>query len=288
MVAATVLLSLATAATWALTTQFQRKGLASVDGRTGALVVVASFATFFWLIAPFVIEWEWFATRAALIFFLSGLLAPGIAQQFQMLSVERLGPTFTAAVGAFAPAFAIVPAIFFLDESLNLQGFLGISLMIAGIVFSVRAKAKGTGTFALALIWLAIAAAGFRGIAQPVVKLGLTELPEPFFATLVMVTAALVFIGGSHLLRPRETVRFEVGANLLWLVCAGVILSVGFLLLSVAYTIGDVVVAAPFIATMPMWVVLFDHFIFKHDKIGKEHVVATIIVTVGAIVLITR
>lgn len=288
MVALTVLLSLATAATWALTTQFQRKGLVSVDGRTGALVVVSSFASLFWLIAPFVVEWEWFATKAALIFFLSGLLAPGIAQQFQMLSVERLGPTFTAAVGAFAPAFAIAPAIFFLDETLNLQGFLGISLMIAGIVFSVRAKAKGTGSFALTLIWLAIAAAGFRGIAQPVAKLGLTELPEPFFATLVMVTAALIFIGGSHFFRPRDDIRFEVGPNLLWLVLAGCTLSLGFMLLSVAYTIGDVVVAAPFIATMPIWVVLFDHFIFKHDKITKGHVAATAVVTIGAIVLITR
>lgn len=288
MVALTVFLSLATAATWALTTQFQRKGLASVDGRTGALVVVASFATLFWLIAPFVIEWEWFTTRAALIFFLSGLLAPGIAQQFQMLSVERLGPTFTAAVGAFAPAFAIVPAILFLGENLNLRGFLGISLMIAGIIFSVRAKAKGTGSFPLLLIWLAIAAAGIRGIAQPVAKLGLTELPEPFFATLVMVTAALIFIGGSHLLRPRDSVRFEVSLNLLWLVLAGCTLSLGFMLLAMAYSIGDVVVAAPFIATMPIWVVLFDHFIFKHDKVMKEHVVATVIVTIGAIVLITR
>ena len=288
MVSLTVFLSLATAATWALTTQFQRKGLASVDGRTGALVVVASFACLFWLIAPFVIEWHWFTTRPALIFFLSGLLAPGIAQQFQMLSVERLGPTFTSAVGAFAPAFAVVPAIMFLDESLNLQGFIGISLMIAGIIFAVRAKAQMTGSFPLLLIWLAIGAAGFRGIAQPVAKLGLTELPEPFFATLVMVTAALIFIGGTHLLRPRETVRLEVSFDLLWLVIAGATLSLGFLLLSVAYSLGDVVVVAPFIATMPIWVVLFDHFIFKHDRIGVEHVVATIVVTVGAIVLITR
>ncbi len=47
MIALTVLLSLATATTWALTTQFQRKGLASVDGRTGALIAVTSLATLF-------------------------------------------------------------------------------------------------------------------------------------------------------------------------------------------------------------------------------------------------
>ncbi|MCY4151036.1 MAG: hypothetical protein OXE94_02220 [Aestuariivita sp.] len=57
-----VLLSLATAATWALVTQLQQRGLAAVDARTGALVVVLSFAGLFWFLAPFVIEWHWFLT----------------------------------------------------------------------------------------------------------------------------------------------------------------------------------------------------------------------------------
>jgi len=284
----TVFLSLATAATWALVTQLQKQGLASVDGRTGALVVVLSFAGLFWLLAPFLIKWNWFSTQAALVFALSGLIVPGLAQQFHMLSVEKLGPSLTAVVGTFAPVFAVVPAIFFLGETLNLQAVVGIVLMVLGVILSISAKTKTTGIFSLVLIWLAIGAAATRGLGQPISKFGLNDLPEPFFATLVMVTSAAAFIGVTHLIRDRATIRFELNRNFLWLVVAGGALGIGFLLLYVALNIGDVVVVAPFIATMPIWVVLFDHFIFKHDKIGKCHVAAALIVSAGAIVLITR
>lgn len=171
----TIFLSLATAATWALVTQLQQRGLAAVDGRTGALIVVLSFAALFWLLAPFLIEWQWFTTRATLVFVLSGMVVPGLAQQFQMLSVEKLGPTLTAVVGAFAPLFAVVPAVLFLGESLNFQAAAGIALMVVGVVLSVRAKTKSVGAFSLALIWLAIGAAATRGLGQPISKFGLNE-----------------------------------------------------------------------------------------------------------------
>lgn len=134
----TVALALATAATWALTSQFQKKGLSGVDGRTGALIVISSFAAFFWGLAPFLIEWHWFGTRAAVIFAISGLVVPGLAQQFQMLSIEKLGPTLTAMVGAFASVFAVVPALLFLDEHLNFRSGLGIVVMVVGVVLFDR------------------------------------------------------------------------------------------------------------------------------------------------------
>ena len=284
----TVSLSLATAAAWALVMQFQKMGLSAVDGRTGALVVVSSFAGLFWLLAPFLIEWHWFATKAALVFALSGILVPGLAQQFHMLSVEKLGPTLTSVVAGFVPVFAIAPAVLFLGERLNAQGAIGISIMIVGIILSVRAKTRTVGAFSLAILGFPAVAAAARGLGQPVSKYGLTELPEPFFATLLMVTAAAVFIGAVHLTRDRATIRFEFGGGLLWLVAAGCLLGLGFLSLYAALNLGDVVMVAPFIATVPIWVVLFDHFIFKHDRIGKAHVVATTMATLGAVVLITR
>ncbi|MBX2840040.1 MAG: DMT family transporter [Gammaproteobacteria bacterium] len=283
-----VALALATAATWALVTQLQQKGIQAVDGRTGALIVVLSFAGLFWLLAPFFIEWQWFGTRATVIFIISGFLVPGLAQQFQMLSVEKLGATFTAIVGAFAPVFAVVPAVVILKEQLNLQAAIGIALIIVGVILSVRAKTRSAGAFSLVLIWLALGGAATRGLGQPVSKYGLNELPEPFFATLVMVTSAAVFIGVLHLFRHRETIRIEVTSKLLWLVAAGMVLGFGFLLLYAALNVGDVVFVAPFIATMPIWVVLYDHFIFKHDRIGKGQMLSAVVVTLGAVVLVTR
>jgi len=281
-------LSLLTAALWGLATQFQQRGLRFVDGRTGALIVVLSFAGLFWMLAPFLIEWHWFTHPATLIFALSGLIVPGLAQQFTMLSIEKLGATVTSVVAAFVPVFAIVPAILFLDEGLNLQAGIGITLMVIGVILAVQAKSRGFGSFPLALIWLAVAATASRGLGQPASKAGLNDLPQPFFATLVMVTSAAVFIGIVHLTRARSTIQFTVSKNLLWLVGAGALLGIGFLLLYVALSKGDVVIVAPFIATMPIWVILFDHLIFKHEMIGKWHVAAAVVVTVGSIILVTK
>ena len=111
-----------------------------------------------------------------------------------MLSIEKLGPTLTAVGGAFAPVFAAVPAILFLDEALNLQAATGITLMVIGTIVSIQAKTKAAGTFSLVFLWLALGAAATRGLGQPISKFGLNDLPEPFFATLVMVTSAAVFI----------------------------------------------------------------------------------------------
>ncbi len=284
----TIALALATAAIWGLVTQLQRRGLDYVDGRTGALIVVFSFAGLFWLLAPFLIEWHWFTNPATLIFVASGIIVPGLAQQFTMLSIEKLGPTVTSVVAAFVPVFAVGPAVLFLGETVNLQAAAGIALIVFGIVLAVQAKTRSLGSFPLVLIWLALAAAAARGVGQPISKTGLNALPEPFFATLVMVTSAAVFIGVAHLLRDRATIQFAVTRNLIWLVAGGGLLGIGFLLLYAALTLGDVVLVAPFIATMPIWVIVFDHFIFRHDRIGKWHVAAAVIVTIGSVVLVTR
>lgn len=283
-----VALSLITAGIWGLVTQLQKRGLNYVDGRTGALIVVLSFAGLFWISAPFFVDWQWLKSKATLYFIASGIVVPGLAQQFTMLSIEKIGPTVTSIVAAFVPLFAIIPALLFLGETLNLQAAIGIILMMFGVILAIQAKNQSLGSFSLILILLAVAAAASRGLGQPISKIGLNILPEPFFATFVMVTSSAAFIAIAQLTRSRSSIRFAFSKDLLWLVAAGVLMGIGFLLLYVALNMGSVVLVAPFIATMPIWVIVFDHYIFKHDKVGKWHIAAGVIVTIGSILLVTR
>lgn len=283
-----IILATATAASWAFVTQLQKKGLQNTDAQTGALIVVLSFAGLFWTLAPFMIEWHWFGTRSAFIFAISGLVVPGLAQQFHMMSVDRLGPTMTSVAGAFAPAFAIAPAMLFLGETLNLQGSLGIAMMVGGVIFAVQANSTDVRQFSITMIWIAVVAAACRGLGQPIAKLGLTDLPQPFFATLVMATSAAFLIGGVQCFRDEKTVEFRFGSHVLWFVAAGFVLAFGFLALYAALDFGDVVVVAPFTATVPIWILLFNYFIFKTETINAWHVLAAIVATLGVIVLITR
>jgi drug/metabolite transporter (DMT)-like permease len=281
-------LSLVTAMIWGFVTQLQRRGLNFVDGRTGALIVVLSFAGLFWIMAPFLIEWHWFTHPSMWIFAISGVFVPGLAQQFTMMSIEKIGPTVTSVVAAFVPIFAVAPAILFLGENINFQAAIGIGLIVLGVVLAVRAKSQNVGSFPIILVWLAFAAAASRGFGQPISKLGLQDLPEPFFGTLVMVSASAIFIGGAQAIRDRQSIQFRYSVNLLWLVAAGSLLGIGFLLLYLALNMGGVVVVAPFIATMPIWVIFFDHLFFKHERIVLQHICAAIVVTVGSMILILR
>lgn len=284
-----IISALTTAASWAFVTQLQKRGLQSTDARTGAFIVILSFASLFWILAPFfLIDRHWFGSWPVVIFALSGVLVPGLAQQFHMLSVERMGPTATAVIGSFTPAFAIVPSMIVLRETLNHQGIVGIILMVCGVILTVKANTTNKPQFAYRLIWLAFIAAVCRGLSQPLTKTGLIEMPEPFFATLVMVTSAVIFMGICQVCRDRSTIRFSLGPHTLWLVASGIIVSMGFLALYMALHFGDVVIVSPFIATVPIWVLIFNHFIFKTEQITKLHVTAAWLATCGAIVLILR
>ncbi len=128
------LFALSAGALFGLNVYIQRRGLDDIDGLTGAFFSVATMAAFLWFLSPFFVTWRWWFSDAAVIFLLCGLFFPASGQGLQIASIARVGPALTSAVGAFAPLFAVLPAVFFLGESFGFQAQFGLMLMIALLV----------------------------------------------------------------------------------------------------------------------------------------------------------
>lgn len=65
-----------------------------------------------------------------------GLLATGFATLLYFRLVQGPGPTFLSLVNYLVPAWAVIAGALFLDESLSLSVFVGLSLILCGIALS--------------------------------------------------------------------------------------------------------------------------------------------------------
>lgn len=282
------LLALLSAALFGLNVHIQRRGLDSVDAMTGAFVSVASMAVVFWLFAPFILHREWWFSTGAMIFAVTGLFFPALGQRLQTSSVLRVGPALTSALGAFTPLFAVVPAVLFLHEDFGWQAALGITLMMTALILSARGQKGVKRNWPLWVLIIPLGAAFVRGIVQPVTKLGLAELPSPFFAALLTSTVS-AFVLALMLAAGRKQPRLEERkTGLFWLAASGVINGAGILSLNTAINLGDVLVAAPLASSAPIWALAYGAFWFRNEQLGLRHLVIALLVVSGAAMIILR
>lgn len=284
------LFALGAAALFGLNVHVQGRALRGADALTGAFLSVGAMAALFWLCAPFVIDWHWFLTSAAAVFALAGLGFPAMGQAFQVASVGRVGPSLTSAIGSFTPIFAITPAILFMGETLRPLGALGLGLMILGLILSALTRRGIPRGFPLWALLLPLAAAAGRGMAQPVLKIGLDDVASPFFAALVTATVSTAVLG-LVVLRRRAVAAAALphSRRALWLFAlSGVINGMGILSLSGAVMRGDLTLVSPLIATSPLWSLFFGIVAFRGEKVTGRHLLVASLVVAGAVLLVTR
>ena len=281
-----VLLSLLTAALFGANVHVQRMALADTDPATGALLSVGGMAALFWAMAPVALDPAWFATRAALIFAGVGLFFPALGQTLQIAAVRRVGPALTSVIGSFTPFFAILLAVALLGETVGLRGLAGVGLMIGGLVLAGwprRGLPRGFPLWALAL---PLGAALARGIGQPLNRLGLMDLPSPYFATLVAATVSLGVLGVQAGLRKTPARRGARGLRLFLL--SGVVNGLGILTLNAALHQGRVALVSPLVATAPLWSLALGVTLFRSETLGRRHLVIALLVFAGSVLIVTR
>lgn len=283
------LYALLAGALFGLTAHVQRAALQGTEVSLGALLSIATMAGVFWVLAPLVIDWSWFGTRAAVIFGACGLLFPAMSQRLQIMSVVHVGPTLTSAIGAFAPLFAVLPAILFLGEVLSLQGALGMGLMLAGLLVSAVGPGGGMARgFPVAALLLPLGASAARGITQPAAKFGFAEVNDAFFATMMMATVSTVVLALWYLaVRARRPVRSSPRGNL-WFVLNGFVIGAGILALQAAISRGSVTIAAPLASTTPLWTMLMGVLYFRTERLTWRHLAMALLVVAGAALVVTR
>lgn len=276
------------AALFGLLIHFQRRGLESCDPLIGAFISVLAMTALLWILSPFFISYNWILSKAALIFFLGGLFFPASAQVAQAFSITKVGPAITSAMGAFAPFFAALPAIILLNENWNAQLILGMSIMTVGLILAAAKTNTLKRNWPIWVLLLPLGASLARGIIQPIVKVGLLDNPSPFLATLILgssstlMLAAMLLITGKYKLINNSVRGFK------WFSISGIINAFGILSIMYAVYLGGVTLAAPLVATSPIWALLFGYLIFKNETLGYRHIFVAGLVVIGSILIVIR
>lgn len=271
-----------------LNVHIQHRALDTTDSLTGAAISLGVSAALLWISSPLWMDWNWWSSSSVMLFALCGLLFPAFAQLLQIRAIDTVGSSLSSAIGAFAPLFAVVPAVLFLNEVMNTQAATGIALLMAGLCISAIRTEKIRRTWPVWALLLPLGASAVRGGTQPIVKIGLNEIPSASFATLVMTTVSTLVLAVCLLGTGRTIHGLREKPGAAWFAVSGVVNCTGILALAFAIKVGGVTLTAPLASTAPLWALLFGALIFRREPLGLQHILVSFMVVIGAVLIITR
>jgi drug/metabolite transporter (DMT)-like permease len=167
-----------------------------------------------------------------------------------------------------APVFAVLLALALLGESIHLLQFLGITAIVAGVMFMYREQQQNLQRWSPWMLSLPLAAAVIRGAVQPVIKLGLEHWPSPTAAVVIGYTvSSAVLIVAAFVHDPKLVRRFD-RRGALWFAAVGLCNGLSVLSLYAALGRGPVALVAPLVASYPLVTLLLSFVFLKHEHIG--------------------
>ena len=273
-----VLFALASAFLFAVGGQLQFIGLSSIDPRSGTMISIATSALFYWVLSPFLLDGSHWTQPAVLIFILVGLFRPSVSANLSVAAIRHLGPPLSSTLSATAPIFGATMGVLWLGEILTWPVALGTAGVITAIILLSREGARAAKTWPLWALSLPIGAAAVRSLAHVLSKIGMEDIPDPYFAGLVgfSVSAIVTILNQSMRKKPVFLQLRNKGSY--WFIAAGFAFGVAILSLNTALMRGQVVTVVPIIAATPVFSMLLSIFVFRREILTARIVVAVFLV----------
>lgn len=280
-------IAIAVSINFGIASHVQHIALDHMDAATGTLINIATTTLIFLALSPLYLDPDTLVTLPVLYFAAAGLIVPSLSITFATLSVKKIGPGLTAGLAATSPIFALLIAVIFLGEVATAPILAGTLIVICGVMFIAGFRSGQTAiAWPLWAIVLPLAAALARGIAHPLMKLGLTEIPNPLTAGLVSTAVSLLVLSILRLGSGRGLPAWNRGYG--WFALCGVINALGIVGIGTALSIGNVIVVSPLIATTPVFTLLLGYFFFRREVIAWANVVAIILIFIGCVLVVLR
>ena len=180
-----VLFALITCITYAIDTYFVRQGLADTPRPLLATVVTLTVNFFFFVALSLVfVPASLFRIELIYPFIIAGVLAPGAARALSYKGIERLGLSINTPIVNAESLFAVIMAILFLNEPMNVSVGAGILSVVSGLVLLGYETGRGrgktnAGRFQYRYLLFPILASVFYGVSVFFRKLGLNMVTSP-------------------------------------------------------------------------------------------------------------
>ena len=263
-------------------TQF---GLRTIHPLSGAALSIPSFTLVFLLLSPFLLYGETVVWRAVPIFAAVGFGFPAAVTLLSFVSNRALGPVVTSSLGNLAPLFSVALAVLILHEPLRLMQFVGLMVAVGGVLIITVNRTGNMRDWKTWALLLPLGAALLRGIAPPVIKIGLEIWPNPIGAGLTGYIFSTLTVLTLERVRNGHFIARGPNIGRLWFALTGIVNGIGTLLLYLAVGAGPVTLVAPLIATYPLVTVGLSALVLSNVRITPR-LVAGVVMTVAGVALI--
>lgn len=278
-----VVLALTCAFLFALGGQIQSVGLQSMEARTGTMVSIGANTLFYWSLAPWLLNPEYFFTSAVFLFAMIGLIRPAISANLAVAALRHIGPTLTTTLSSTSPLFAAAIGVLLLDEMLTWQIVVGtIGIIMAVISLAMKDKAAPT-TFPLWALSLPVGAALIRSIGHGITKVGMIEVPDPYFAAMIGASVSFVITFTLWAAKgERKPINFST-AGPYWFMSAGCIFGFALICLNTALLYGEMITVVPIVASAPIFSMLMSIFVFRRERVTFRIFLAVAVVMASVV-----
>jgi drug/metabolite transporter (DMT)-like permease len=281
---APVILALLSAVLFAMGTQFINLGLRHGDPQSGTLVDIGATMVFYWVLAPFFMEWDYWLTGTAILFASLGLIRPFISANLAARAVYYLGPTLSSTLSSTTPLFAAVFAFALLGEEPTLMIALGTGGIVAALV--VQASPGGLKrNWPLWALLFPLGASFIRAGSHAATKLGLETVPSPLFASLAAYSVSFLVALSAQKFCTTPMPNLFNNKGMWWFAAAGIFNGMAVLSMNIAFLLGKLIVVTPIVASYPFFTLLLSVAVFRRERLTPRTILAVFLVVPGVLLI---
>jgi drug/metabolite transporter (DMT)-like permease len=260
-------------------------GLRTVEPLSGASISVPSFTLLFILLSPLLLHGEPIVWRGLPIFAAIGLVFPAMLTLLTFASNRALGPVVTSTLGNLAPLFAVSMAVAVLHEPLQAKQLAGLVIAVIGAVIITVTRPRDIGSWRSWALLLPLGGALVRGLAPPIMKLGLQVWPSPLWACLIGYAMSSIVVLTVQRVRTGSSVVDGSWPDRLWFAATGLCNGLSALALFSAVRNGPITLVAPLLAIYPLVTLLLTSILLRHVRITLR-IIAGAALTVAGVALV--
>ena len=243
-----------------------------------------------WPLAAVLTDFAEANLEGILLFAVGGILTPGLVRLFYYSGLKNLGPSVNSSIFSVYPLYSSLLAVFFLSEFLTLENWIGVGAVAVGVIFvemSSREKNGGNNHTVLKNWFFPILGGLTLGASAILRKTALNLFNAPVLGIAVAYSFSFipyVVIFAFH--KPtRSSLSLRRDLRLFWL--AGVGQAIAWLLSFYALSLEAVSVVTPLLSIEPLFVAVFAFLYLREQEHLSLKLVASILVTVLGVVLVT-
>ena len=255
-----------------------------VDSFTGARLSIGVTMLVYWGLAPFFLEWSYFASPWVFLYAAIGLFQPIISISLAFEATRRMGPTVAATLTSVGPLFTAAGAVLLVGETLTIPLLAGTLGVVLGVM-TLFGFGRGRFNWPKSTLLFPFTTAAIRGFSHVAYKIGFGSLPYPVLAGLISYSVS--FLAGTifNALRPESLKLDLTWQGFRWLALVGVGNAIAWLCMTTAFRDGQLVVVIPIVGAFPL-VTMLVSFLFFRGEVLNLRIVAGVVQIVLSVMVI--